>query len=358
MKLDCELVSVSDAEHLQQIYTGFNLLYRQGFLNLRQTIPPEFLQNKTAPDRWVNYKFFNVKVIINGKTTVCYDTHDWNWIDEDVLRETDFYFKRSYDARYLSELKEKDKVFPLGFNYEVTSPGKDLFRLERAAFYETKDKIKTIAKGLRIDKFLRGKGDSSRLDKLESYPDFTGEPKILFMARAWNPRALPDKRQQEAVEAINENRAASIRILRREFGGSFFGGLARDDYSIENFKDCLLPDDSLSSKRKYLEILKDFPVCVATVGLNDSNGWKLAEYVAFSKAIITEPLRFEVTGNFAKETNYLEFTAPEELIESATRLFENKDLRFEMMMNNYRYYQSYLRPDSLILNSLAVVFRQ
>lgn len=356
MKIDCEIVAVSDAEHLQQIYTGFNLLHRRGFLNLRQTIPPELLKNKNAPDRWVNYKFFNVKVVINGKTTVCYDTHDWNWIDEDVLRETDFYFKRSYDARYLSQLKEKDKVFPLGFNYEVTSPGKDLFRLERAAFYETKDKIKTIAKGLRIDKFLPGKGDCSRLVRLESYPDFTGEPKILFMARAWNPRALPDKQQKETVQALNENRAASIRILRKEFGENFFGGLAHDDYSSSNFKDCLLPGENLSNKGKYLEILKNFPICVATSGLNKSNGWKLAEYVAFSKAIITEPLHFQVTGDFAKEANYLEFTTPEELVEGATRLFEDKHRRFEMMVNNYRYYQSFVRPDSLILNTLAVVF--
>jgi len=26
-----------------------------------------------------------------------------------------------------------------------------------------------------------------------------------------------------------------------------------------------------------------------------------------------------------------------------------------MMMNNFRYYQSYLRPDALVLNSLAVI---
>jgi hypothetical protein len=94
---------------------------------------------------------------------------------------------------------------------------------------------------------------------------------------------------------------------------------------------------------------------VATLGLNNSNGWKLGEYVALSKAIVTEPLRYLVPGNFAKEQNYLEFTAPEELVESAARLFDNKDLRFAMMTNNYTYYQAYLKPDVLILNSLSIV---
>lgn len=177
------------------------------------------------------------------------------------------------------------------------------------------------------------------------------------MARAWSPDLIEAKVQKEAVEALNEIRAESIGVLRKEFGERFFGGLAHDDYAVRHFKDCLLPDGNLSNKRKYLEILKNFPICVTTTGLNRSNGWKLGEYVALSKVIITEPLHFQVTGNFANEINYLEFTSPDELVNAAVRLFENKNLRFEMMMNNYRYYQSYLKPDSLILNSLSIVFQ-
>ena len=96
---------------------------------------------------------------------------------------------------------------------------------------------------------------------------------------------------------------------------------------------------------------------MATTGLNGSNGWKLGEYVALSKAVISEPLVFQVTGDFAKEKNYLEFTDPEKLVTAATRLFDDKTLRLALMINNYRYYQAYLRPDALILNTLATVFQ-
>lgn len=355
MKINCELIAYSDVEHLQQIYTGFSLLHKQGFLKLKQTIPSEFLQNKNTPNRWLSYKFFNTKVIINEKIFVCYDMHDWNWIDEEILREVDFYFKRSYDAQYISQLQEKNKVFPLGLNYQVSSSEKDSFKLDRAAFYDGKNKIKAIVKGLRIDKFLGDKGETEQLKNLESYPDFTLEPKVLFMARTWNPNLIPDTKQKETIEALNQTRAECVRALRKEFGERFFGGLAREDYAVEHFKDCLLPDGNLSGKRKYLEILKKFPICVTTTGLNNSNGWKLGEYVAFSKAIVTEPLFFQIPGDFAKEKNYLEFTSPDELVIQAARLFEDKNLRFEMMLNNYRYYQSYVKPDSLILNSLAAV---
>ena len=55
--------------------------------------------------------FFNTKVILNDKIKVCYDTHDRNWIDEEILSGVDFYFKRSFDEDYLSNVAEKSKVF-------------------------------------------------------------------------------------------------------------------------------------------------------------------------------------------------------------------------------------------------------
>jgi hypothetical protein len=53
--------------------------------------------------------------------------------------------------------------------------------------------------------------------------------------------------------------------------------------------------------------------------------------------------------------NYLEFGTSEELIASATLLFENDELRREMMLNNRQYYKEYVRPDALVRNSLDIV---
>jgi len=357
VSLKCELIVNSDVDHLGQIYTGFNLLNQKGFLELKQTIPAEFLRNKNDSDRWVDYRFFNAKVIVNNEITLCYDTHDWNWIDEKILGESDFYFKRSYDENYVSSLKEKDKIFPLGLNYLVSNSTMDLFKIQRAKFYGGKQKLKTVIKEMQKPDTFGKKAEAEQINNLEAFPDFGVDPKIIFMTRVWNPQNIEDKKQKKAVENINETRADCIRILRKEFGDRFFGGLEIDDFSSENYKDCLLPNQNFSKKRKYLENLKTFPICIATTGLNNSTGWKFAEYVALSKAIISEPLFFQVPGNFEPEKNYLEFSAPETLLDAATLLFENKDLRSEIMMNNYRYYQAFLRPDSLVLNTLATVFQ-
>ena len=45
----------------------------------------------------------------------------------------------------------------------------------------------------------------------------------------------------------------------------------------------------------------------------------------------------------------INFTDPDNLIEGITYLFENKS---KIMVNNYHYYNNFVRPDSLIMNSL------
>jgi hypothetical protein len=352
-RLECELIAYSDGEHVQQIYTGFNLLHRQGVARVRQTIPADCLLNKTDPARWVDYRFSNVRAIVNGRTTICYDVHDWNRIDERILGEVDFYFKRSFDPRHVATLPERHKVFPLGLNYRVLSAEADRFRFERSVFYASRARVKAILKSLMVDRLVRGQGDAERLDNLEASPDFTAEPRVLFMARAWDTNHILDSTQRDLVHQLNEVRAECVRRLRKELGDRFFGGLAHDAFAFNHYSDVLLPDAGLANKRRYLEVLKGYPICIATTGLNGSNGWKLGEYVAHSKAIVTEPLHHAVPGDFAQGTHFLEFATPDGLLEATTRLLEDRELRCAMMVNNYRYYRAYVRPDVLILNSLA-----
>ena len=93
---------------------------------------------------------------------------------------------------------------------------------------------------------------------------------------------------------------------------------------------------------------------MATTGLHGSIGAKFAEYIAQAKAIVSEPLNYQVPGNLSSEVNYLEFTSIDGCVESAVRLIDDRDLRVSMMMDNCRYYHAYLRPDALILNTLAI----
>jgi hypothetical protein len=349
VKLRCKLIAGSDVEHLHQIYAGFAMLHRAGEIELSQQIPREACLNKDRPGRWNDYRFFNTTVVVNGSVRITYDTHDRAWIDPEILDASDLYFKRSYSPENATA-----KVRPLGLNMQVNDAARDMFRLRRSPMYGGADRVKTMLKALRLDAML-GTSEVERLDNFEHGPNTKLEPRVLFMARLWDPKNIESKVQADAVEQMNASRAVSITKLRKELADKFFGGVAHDEYSRKYFPEALIADDSLSQKRKYLEKLKEFPICVATVGLNGSNGWKLAEYVAASKAIISEPLVYEVTGNFGPDRNYLEFTSPERLIEQAVKLVEDAELRNSMMQNNREYYLQYVRPDALVRRTLEIV---
>ena len=104
-----------------------------------------------------------------------------------------------------------------------------------------------------------------------------------------------------------------------------------------------------------MEVVKNSDICIANMGLHRSNGGKLPEYVAASKAIISEKLHYEAPGDFANGKNYLEYQTVDECIGNIYYLMNNPHKRYQMMLNNFKYYHDYLRPDRIILNALYQV---
>jgi hypothetical protein len=95
-------------------------------------------------------------------------------------------------------------------------------------------------------------------------------------------------------------------------------------------------------------------ICITSRGLRDSNGWRLAEYVAAARAIVAEHPRVEVPGCFADGTNYLGFDTVERCVANVRHLFDDPEARLSMMRANHEYYTRYVRPDALVSRSLEV----
>jgi hypothetical protein len=148
-------------------------------------------------------------------------------------------------------------------------------------------------------------------------------------------------------------RAECVLRLREELGDKFFGGIEHSPYAQQHFEAALLPDNADSARSRYLNLLRKHSIGVTTTGLHGSIGGKLAEYVAFAKAIVTEPLHYEVPGDFREGRNYLTFTSAAECASQVARLMHDWELRHSMMQNNWNYYRSFLRPDKLVRNALT-----
>lgn len=320
--------------HAEQIVAGFCELARAGSIDL------EFVRQRPSAEALR----VQIQADIDGRR-VAYDTYDdgRDGLSVSAAEQAgfDFYFKRSFDPVRHGDAASRCVVGPLGLNYLVSPDGARL-----------RDKL-----SLRDARRLKGRfaGRARRIRTFESPPLPDPDPHVLFMARAWNPQHLSDESVARDWVALNDARAEYIRSARREFGRRFYGGLFPDDFARRFYGDCLLASASAGSQRAFLGKLRQSSICIATTGLFGSIGWKMAEYLAASKAVLSEPLKYGLPGGFAPEINYLEFSSPRELCEAVERLLSDATLRNEQMRANWEYYQRWVRPDAQVLRTIEAV---
>lgn len=343
--IKCEL-AYFPSPHLSQIYAGFGQLKKIGIVEL--SLSSKLPKNPPKPLLTVN---------VNEKYTVIYDTLDGlNWIDgtiEENLNyfknniKADFYFKRSYNKNVFEHAPRNCQIFPLGLNYDIRS--------EPLYFKGITEKVKDILICNKFSSKLLKLNNAICTSDFEFYP-LCNEIKILFLTRLWNPDDVSLEHLKTERESINKNRISCIRACQNELGNSFTGGLVKDSFSIQAYKELTSPR-SLTDKREFLKAIKSHSICIATTGLHNSIGWRFGEYVAASRGIITEPLAYDLPGEFESGKNYLKFCNETELLNQILFLREHPKLLFEMMNNNYHYYNNYLKPGNLILNTLLTVLQ-
>jgi len=326
-----------------------------GEINLEQK-PNNYCHKGERMMKHLSPQAFNgLFVTINEEKVIFYDTADGPNLNEEALEVADLYFKRSYLCEDVPE-RYRLRVFPLGLNYEVYAGKVDYLEVARML------RRKSLTNGWPIElmRWIARFASVSFLPTVHNMcaqPKPDQEPRVLFMARAWDPNdvapGLPAEIKEDHVQ-INKTRAHCIQLLRKELGKYFYGGFAHNSYAVANYKDLLLEDAGISRKKIYISILHQYPICIATTGLQGSIGWKMGEYVAFSKSIVSERLNFSVPGTFERNRNYLEFDTPELCLQQTVRLVEDKHIRRQMMENNWHYYQMNLKPDKLILGTLNI----
>jgi hypothetical protein len=358
--ISCRLLYGSASPHIQQLYTGFCLLHRSGFVRLSQEMRRAPIDYRDDAPHLRDAGHAHLDAVVDGKLRLHFDTHDAQEIALGELDNCDLYFKRSYLQAVVNALPaaHRRKVVPLGLNYRVLPDVTDSFAVRRALSMTGLSSATLFAFKQACDVNNRF-GFQPRLTQMESAPDPRAAPNVLFLVAAYDPYDDPARSQEKIDDriSINETRARCLRLLKDALGQRFTGGFSHSRFTQENYPDLVVPADS-TSQQNYLRTLKSFPICVASTGLHGSTGWKLAEYVAFSKAILSERLVYDTPGPFEPGTNYIEFTSPEECLNGAVRLIEDSALRVRLMQSNAAYYRDYLRPDALVRNALTTALKQ
>ena len=331
-KVHCKLILHSKAGHLNQIYTGFSQLEKQGYLTL--TKENNFDTNKQI-----------LEVIINNNIKIIYDTMDeeeFYAVDVMKIKNIDYYFKRSFKKEVAN--KYEFKSFPLGLNYNVYSEYRNILGLQ--------DRIKN-----KIKKFIRKDKYNFYSRDFEKAPIPSNNPKICFLTRVWdiNGKEIENENVRKERDEINKFRVECIRACKKAFGDNFIGGIEDSEFAREYYSDVIIKDKFITKRDNFLDLIKECDICIATTGLHKSIGWKFGEYIAASRAIVTEPLCYELPGNIEKDRNYIEFNNVNQLINILKELMTNKEKRKSLMENNYDYYNCFVKPDKLIKNSLEKI---
>ncbi len=329
-QIKCEVYIGDIVRHISQIVSGFIKLGRKESFSVKLTRD----HSKTSSGAYLFAE-------ING-SKVIYDLYDNRSIDDNHYSRCDFYFKRSFIK---DNHESYSKVYPLGFYFAIADYFKELhplkYSVQNTAGALLGRKIHLCEKEILADPFI------------------SPAPKTLFIPRLWDPDA-PDIENnyvsKERVE-INEFRIACVKECRDKFPDSFIGGIQPTEYALEHLgKDSpLIMEKAQTIRGRYINIMKSTDICVSTQGLHRSNPGKIAEYIAASRAIVSEPLYYGVTGDFAEGKNFLSFATVDELISSISTLLDDHEFRHEMMKANQNYRDKYALTEKIVENSIETV---
>ncbi|MEA3499543.1 MAG: hypothetical protein U9R41_00760 [Candidatus Marinimicrobia bacterium] len=357
-KITCDILFPQNlnSSHINQIFAGLSMLNKEGIIGIKSSRVDNSLQWKDTNKQHLLDKYkTQLNILLNNHIKIHFDMHDSYEIDKNQLNQCDFYFKRSYLKNYIRTIENSKKIFAYGFNYRVLPSNIDLHFLKSKIYCS--EKIREYMQSFKTVFDINNYSFFYPREKfLNSFPSLNKKPKIIFNVAAYDPysKKTRSKEKSEEFKKINNSRAEIINSMRKQFGNRFYGGFVHNKYSIKKYPNLLIPDKKNQVKKNYIKLLEKHPIGIASKGLHDSIGWKIAEYIAFSKAIVSEEMIYKVVGGFSDGKNYLQFNDKETLLSSSEKLLSDTDMRKKMMLNNYIYYQKYLRPDNLILNTFLI----
>lgn len=349
--ISCELLCQADEPHLQQIYAGFGMLARQGRIRLHQRLLPTDFHQPDLPAHLVDVRASHLVVVAEG-LRIGYDVHDASEVNAELLERVDVYFKRSWEEAQVAACAAPECVLPLGANVWVHDAAPSLPAWQRSRLLHGPERLKSGLRALGLDRLLGDRLFTPRLSDLEAPPPLDLPPRVLFLAEAWDPDTAPSAETAAERLVINALRAGCMRALREEFGERATCGFRATPFARRAHPDLVVDDARLTRKRNYLALVREHPICIASSGLHRSIGWKFAEYLAMSRAIVSEHLYMRLPGPFAAGNHYLEFHDAPSCAAAVRRLMDDAAERARMMQANFDYYRAHGRPDALVAASL------
>ena len=316
--------------HLSQVLAGLFELHSTGEVKLTVSNLPSPIDNVDQTHLlWVEV----LNLHASRPTRICFDMRDNHGTCVGPLEQCDIYFKRCLSNNSLQGLGNDltCKIHPYGLNYACASTQQHwrwvyMKMLRIVAQKSNTNSSRKIIKNLLF--WLGWYRNPQTGDLARNFHEFGAQQtvpanKIVLFTRLWDPQDTQMPRAELTV--LNEIRIDLVRLLRQEFGELFIGGILPSAYAKK-----LIPTEVIAEpihQKEFLALVKRNLIGVTTTGLHASLGWRLGEYVAASRCIVTEPLTCTLPSPLNEAEHILGFTSPRECVcQLVYRLLEQPDL--------------------------------
>jgi hypothetical protein len=344
--------------HLSQVLAGLYELRATGMVELdfKSAGPRDAFEHLLLAD------------VTDGVRTrrICFDMRDGPIIDRVALDEIDVYFKRTYSNTELECLSgnARAKVQPFGLNYACSTDSqlRSVAFAKQLLFHETTRSEREAGRLRSIRRLIghpiRWLGGPAiemapssplRYREFEAAADTAAESSVIFLTRLWSTSGQSAD-AADRLRRLNDDRLGLIRALRTRLGDRFFGGVERSPVSEEQCPDCIVDHDTI--KTTYVALMKRHLIGIATAGLHGSIGWKVPEYIAASRCIVSQPLNVRSCG-LVEGKHYLPFETADECASACERLLDDSTLAQTMRRHNEQYYRTELEPPVMMLKRLC-----
>lgn len=264
----------------------------------------------------------------NGKRALC----DYNdTYQREASDGIDLYAKRSLTAEDVAR-----GVWPLGFHFNYAY---SLHRLLRRPGFVARRNAIEIQRALDVLQLSTGSHFARRIEQWFRPPEDHGG-RAIFYTRLWDPDRNRDPDEKERRRKMNRVRIDAVRALRAMPNTA--AGIYPTPDAISACPDLVLTHAEMRSKA-YGEVLRGADIGIANEGLKGSPGWKIGEYVAGSKAIVTNAIEC-VIPDFERGRHYAEFDDVAAVPDLVADLRRNHGYR-AMQEANWEYTRRYLHPD-------------
>ena len=303
--------------------------YIEGFYNLlgRRNVKFRSSPFPNFPER----TFAAIVKSETGERKIIIDAFDSNRINTEMLEWSDVYGKVNYKKDQIP-YDQISKVVPLGPSFGIR-----IWNLPQLLYHAAINYHSARNRIAMKENFFKNYWRQFKRLPIKEYntQNETEENYICFISSLW-----------EKEERVNKSRAEFITACKNINGVIFEGGFApRSDNKNLGYEELISPRMKLT---EYLKKIKRSVVVFNTPAVEDCHGWKLGEYLALGKAIISTDIFNELPGNLIPGKHLYILGKNEYIEEVILKIKENPVFRPSLEKNARIYYEENLKPFAVI----------